>query len=283
MGVAVLIVLGMILVLGTTGSSNVVVRSEINQDIEPLQRSILLLKRDNAQLRARADQTDSTLARENAQLKASVATLERKLLALHSPGVQTGPADAGVVVGTKAPPKRAAAVVSSHSEAQPSPAPAAAVDPSIEFNRERAHRVATNGQLLLTFVNKIRLDFATTWVFHVRRLGMTNWLVGSTDKFSLRELQRIQIPTFDMQTNLPEHEWPWGSPSFKSLGARRRGVWDLLRLLVPAFVSSYPPAAPRTRLRLLVPACGSSYTPAAPRPRLRFRILATLSGAWSNC
>ena len=26
---------------------------------------------------------------------------------------------------------------------------------------------------------------------------------------------------FDMKTNLPQGEWPWGSPSFKSLGPHK--------------------------------------------------------------
>ena len=67
-------------------------------------------------------------------------------------------------------------------------AAAVASDDATDFTEERAKRVATNGKILLTFVNRIRLDFATTWVYHVRRLGMTNWLVGATDQTSLRSL-----------------------------------------------------------------------------------------------
>ena len=225
MSAAVLLILTVALVLGTTGSNNVVVRSEINQDIEPLQRSILLLRRDNDFLRAHANQTSRKLSIENAALKTSVERLERKLAALagHSPKATGRLADAGVAV--EAPPKPAAAAASSA-------APAALT--SIEFTRERAHQIATNGCLLLTFVNKIRLDFATTWVHHVRRLGMTNWLVGATDKPSLKELQLAGIPTFDMATHLPEGEWPWGSASFKSLGA-----WAFRRSWLEAFSGYY--------------------------------------------
>ena len=81
--------------------------------------------------------------------------------------------------------------------------------------------MATNGQLLLTFTNKIRLDFATTWVWHVRRLKMTNWLVGATDAEALVALRAAKTPCFDMKTELPLGEWPWGSPSFKALGPHK--------------------------------------------------------------
>jgi len=50
---------------------------------------------------------------------------------------------------------------------------------------------------------------------------MTNWLVGATDQTSLRSLLAEGTPTFDMRTDLPEGEWPWGSPSFKSLGPHK--------------------------------------------------------------
>ena len=76
-------------------------------------------------------------------------------------------------------------------------------------------------QLLLTFVNKVRLDFATTWAAHVRRLGLANWLVGATDGRALRSLRRAGVPCFGMRTQLPEGEWAWGSQTFKALGQHK--------------------------------------------------------------
>ena len=76
-------------------------------------------------------------------------------------------------------------------------------------------------QIILTFVNRVRLDFATTWVHHVVRLGLTNWLVGATDDGALSGLKGMRVPCFSMQTNLPQAEWDWGSPSFKALGAHK--------------------------------------------------------------
>lgn len=84
--------------------------------------------------------------------------------------------------------------------------------------RERAASVAgPRKQIILTFVNRVRLDFAFTWVAHVRRLKLSNWLVGATDEAAFRHLQSASTPCFSMRTNLPQGEWDWGSPSFKAL------------------------------------------------------------------
>ena len=39
-------------------------------------------------------------------------------------------------------------------------------------------------------VNRIRLDFADSFVYHTRRLKLSNWLIGATDRTALRELRR---------------------------------------------------------------------------------------------
>lgn len=76
-----------------------------------------------------------------------------------------------------------------------------------------------NRQVILTFVNKARLDFATTWAAHVRRLGLTNWMIGATDSTALNHLLDGGIPCFDLHTSgLPEGEWAWGGKSFHELG-----------------------------------------------------------------
>ena len=62
----------------------------------------------------------------------------------------------------------------------------AETDTDTSFTKERVTTIAVDKKLLLTFVNIVRIDFARTWVHHVRRLGMTNWLVGATDPRALR-------------------------------------------------------------------------------------------------
>uniref|UniRef100_A0A7S0IPU1 Nucleotide-diphospho-sugar transferase domain-containing protein n=1 Tax=Calcidiscus leptoporus TaxID=127549 RepID=A0A7S0IPU1_9EUKA len=81
--------------------------------------------------------------------------------------------------------------------------------------------VAPSRQILVSFTNRIRLDFANTWVSHVRAIGMSNYLIGATDDAALAGLKKMHIQCFSMRTNLPQGEWPWGSPSFKSLGPHK--------------------------------------------------------------
>ena len=91
-----------------------------------------------------------------------------------------------------------------------------------ELTEARARAVAgPRGQLILTFVNRVRLDFAATWVSHVTLLGLTNWMVGATDEGAFSGLLAQKVPCFSMRTNLPQGEWDWGSPSFKALGTHK--------------------------------------------------------------
>ena len=98
----------------------------------------------------------------------------------------------------------------------------ASMSASDKFTEAHARSVAgPSKQLLLTFVNRIRLDFALTWAAHVRELGLSNWLVGATDQRTLRSLRRAGVPCFGMKTALPEGEWAWGSQTFKALGQHK--------------------------------------------------------------
>ena len=93
---------------------------------------------------------------------------------------------------------------------------------AVDYTRERAQATANSaGQIILTFTNNVRYDFAVTWVDHVRRLGLKNWLVGATDARALSRFLEDGTPTFSMRTNLPESEWDWGSPSLKALGQHK--------------------------------------------------------------
>ena len=91
---------------------------------------------------------------------------------------------------------------------------------STAFTKERLEQLAggPGRGVILTFVNSARLDFAATWAAHVRRLGLSNWLIGATDPDALHALLTAGTPCFDMHTHLPaKSEWAWGSPSFLSL------------------------------------------------------------------
>ena len=199
--VCVLLVVGATLFMSNIGSSNskhFVVTSDEHELTGLLRRYAGIvdkLEHENSVLRGKATESVTPNSRamldENKVLRASVEALERRLRGM----VVRAPAPVAFV--------RSPAPVSGPVAFVRAPAPVA---PSNEtsFTEERVKRVATNGHILLTFVNGIRLDFATTWVHHVRRLGMTNWLVGATDQTSLRSLLAERTPTFDMSTDLPE-------------------------------------------------------------------------------
>ena len=66
-----------------------------------------------------------------------------------------------------------------------------------ELTEARAKSVAGDKkQIILTFVNKVRLDFAKTWAYHVVRLGLTNYLIGATDVGALTGLHKLNLPCF---------------------------------------------------------------------------------------
>mmetsp|Transcript_1565 Transcript_1565/g.3967 ORF Transcript_1565/g.3967 Transcript_1565/m.3967 type:complete len:521 (-) Transcript_1565:44-1606(-) len=105
--------------------------------------------------------------------------------------------------------------------AVPAPAGRRLREESESFTRARLEALAPERRVLLSFTNRVRLDFALTWAHHVRSLTMSNWMIGATDAPALEGLRRYRLPRFDMQTNLPQGEWPWGSPSFKALGPHK--------------------------------------------------------------
>ena len=184
-------------------------------DMMPMRRSLEALQYENTLLRSQINATFVENSLLRTKLRAALppgAKLDVDLIPQQRPTLPT-PRMVRISVGS-------AAGAASDTGRRPR-ALAERLRQSTEFTQERARAVATNNQIILTFVNRVRLDFATTWVMHVKRLGLTNWLIGATDRASLRELRRSRYPCFDMSTNLPEGEWPWGSPSFKALGPHK--------------------------------------------------------------
>ena len=53
------------------------------------------------------------------------------------------------------------------------------------FDKARLEAVAPNKQILLSFTNRVRLDFARTWAAHLVRIGLSNYLIGATDSGAL--------------------------------------------------------------------------------------------------
>ena len=60
-----------------------------------------------------------------------------------------------------------------------------------------------------------------TWASHVRRLNLTNYLVGAMDAEALTKLRARAIPTFDMESGLTTADYGWGTKNFRQLGLRK--------------------------------------------------------------
>ena len=185
-------------------------------DLIPIRRSLVALQYENQLLRVRVNET----ARENEALHARMRAALRSDLASTTAPTTTTASSTTAPSTTTSPSTTAPSTTTSPSTvASASPASAAEgvvtiaprpralaerVQASTEFTRERARAVASDGRLILSFVNRVRLDFADSFVVHLRRLGLKNWLIGATDRTALRELRRKGVPCFDMSTNLPE-------------------------------------------------------------------------------
>jgi hypothetical protein len=55
----------------------------------------------------------------------------------------------------------------------------------------------------------------------VRRLNLTNYLVGAMDGDALKKLSARGIPTFDMESGLTTADYGWGTKNFRQLGLRK--------------------------------------------------------------
>ena len=195
-----------------------------------IQHSSVSLQRDNLLLRSEAALERARLKRENDQLRARTDELVEEVSRLRA--INSGrPPDAKSGAPPPPPPPAAkssgkatavegdGAMVSDGSGGRPRRARLG--KPSTAFSRARVVGLAVRKQVILTFVNHVRVDFAMSWEWHVHRLGLKNYLVGAADKKALNALLDAGTPCFDMGMNLPVAEWAWGSPSFKSLGPHK--------------------------------------------------------------
>ena len=104
-----------------------------------------------------------SLLRENYKLKLREKRLKRRIRELEQK----------LATATPPPVNASQPVVSGPAHGRPA---------STVLDRDRMEAVGGAARrLILTFVNSVRLDFAATWAAHLRRLGLTNWLVGATD------------------------------------------------------------------------------------------------------
>jgi len=88
-----------------------------------------------------------------------------------------------------------------------------------------------NNMLMITWANHHYLDFAKNWVYHLRKVGVEELMVGAMDDDMLIELVKLGIPTWRMNTNITKHDLGWGSANFHSMGrAKIKLIENFLRL-----------------------------------------------------
>ena len=174
-----------------------------------------------------------TLEKQNAELKAQIDEIRKKLdKALDSPGSSD---DAKAMAVAK---ERAAAVP---QQPAGSSSPATAAAPSLhakqtdfkltkELIRSRCN---VHNIILVTFVNSKRADYGYTWAGHVKRLNLTNYLVGAMDAEALTKLSARMIPTFDMESGLTTADYGYATSRLLHTCTPSCTPAHLLHTLVP--------------------------------------------------
>eukprot|EP00755_Sulcionema_specki_P025030 Sspe_Gene.82390::Locus_54000_Transcript_1_1_Confidence_1.000_Length_1379::g.82390::m.82390/K20784/XEG113; arabinosyltransferase len=89
------------------------------------------------------------------------------------------------------------------------------------LTRELVASVAQNNVVLVTWANFHYLDFVQNWVGHLRKLNVTNFIVGSMDDELLAALQKEGVASFGMQSNLSRNDFGWGSKQFHKMGREK--------------------------------------------------------------
>ena len=171
---------------------------------------------------------------DNAALKAQLEKLQRELETGNSRAM-----DAAAQKAATPPPQRAtAASVALPANLLPtSPQASSSAASSSRGGGAAAPMLADNGYrltkelirsrcnaqniILVTFVNSKRADYGYTWAAHIRRLNLTNYLVGAMDGDALKKLSARAIPTFDMESGLTTADYGWGTKNFRQLGLRK--------------------------------------------------------------
>eukprot|EP00878_Enallax_costatus_P007175 GHUV01007519.1.p1 GENE.GHUV01007519.1~~GHUV01007519.1.p1 ORF type:complete len:671 (+),score=160.19 GHUV01007519.1:272-2284(+) len=109
---------------------------------------------------------------------------------------------------------------------------------NITLTRENVQRVAKDGYLFVTWANHHYMDFAMSWIQHLRSQNLTNFLVGAMDEEILMVLAKRRIPTFSMQSGLTTGDFGWGSPTFAKMGRKKISlIATFLKLDVQVIIS----------------------------------------------
>jgi len=99
---------------------------------------------------------------------------------------------------------------------------------SAELARQHA---SPDNMLIVTYVNKNRLDFALTMVRHLLAVGQPHHLVGALDEEALVGLEEHGVPCYLLDySRLSTSDTGWGTSAFRKLGLYKvRMVLELAR------------------------------------------------------
>ena len=102
--------------------------------------------------------------------------------------------------------------------------------PLLSVAMARQHASPDN-MLIVTYVNKNRLDFALTWVRHLLAVNQPHFLVGALDAEALRGLEEHGVPCYLIDySKLAGTDTGWGTHAFRMLGLYKvQMVLDLAR------------------------------------------------------
>ncbi|KFM24815.1 hypothetical protein F751_1694 [Auxenochlorella protothecoides] len=84
--------------------------------------------------------------------------------------------------------------------------------------------LADSGNIAVTFVNYNHLDFAKNWAYHMEKTGCTAYIMGAMDEETLKELVKLNIPTFYMASNLTTNDFGRFTKDFLDMGRKKAAM-----------------------------------------------------------
>jgi len=75
--------------------------------------------------------------------------------------------------------------------------------------------------VMVTWANNHYYDFVQNWVYNIKKLKISNFMVGAMDNDLLVRMIDEDIPTFAMQSNMTTSDFGWGTPNFHKMGRKK--------------------------------------------------------------
>lgn len=95
------------------------------------------------------------------------------------------------------------------------------LDKAYKPTREMVQKIAQDGYLLVTWANWHYQDFVRTWIMHVKKVGITGYIVGAMDEHLLQVLADQKLNVFSMKSGLTLGDFGWGSKTFAKMGREK--------------------------------------------------------------